>query len=129
MVVVREYDIILLYSFHGTVVHGSIACSIPTAQTSLCLHHNVDSEDGSVEHEPPRRMDNEMTYEMVQEQEKMIRLLHFQQNDTKAIHRTVGRDGLILGPRRKQQVSGMAHSPAASLSVPESTHRAQQSCE
>eukprot|EP00904_Undaria_pinnatifida_P004531 jgi/Undpi1/14079/HiC_scaffold_9.g03730.m1 len=75
-------------------------------QTSLCLHHNVDSEDGSVEHEPPRRMDNEMTYEMVQEQEEMIRLLHFQQNDTKAIHRTVGRDGLILGPRGKQQTQG-----------------------
>eukprot|EP00904_Undaria_pinnatifida_P002644 jgi/Undpi1/12380/HiC_scaffold_5.g02052.m1 len=75
--------------------------------TSLCLHHNVDSEDGSVEHEPPRRMDKEMTPEMVQQEEEMIRLLHFQQNDTKAIHRTVERDGLILGPRGKQQIRTM----------------------
>ena len=51
-------------------------------------------------------MNNEMTPEMVQHKEEMIRLLHFQQNDTKAIHRAVERDGLILGPRGKQQVSG-----------------------
>eukprot|EP00904_Undaria_pinnatifida_P012327 jgi/Undpi1/8224/HiC_scaffold_25.g10694.m1 len=78
-----------------------------TKKTSLCLHHNVDSEDGSVDHEPPRRMDNEMTPEMVQHKEEMIRLLHFQQNDTKAIHRAVERDGLILGPRGKQQIRAM----------------------
>eukprot|EP00904_Undaria_pinnatifida_P007816 jgi/Undpi1/4164/HiC_scaffold_16.g07531.m1 len=54
-------------------------------------------------------MDNEMTPETVQQEEKMIRLLLFQKNDTKAIHRTVERDGLILGPRGKQQVSGCKH--------------------
>eukprot|EP00904_Undaria_pinnatifida_P012885 jgi/Undpi1/8727/HiC_scaffold_25.g11191.m1 len=67
----------------------------------------VDSEDGGVEHEPPRRMANEMTPEMVQQEEEMIRLLHFQKNDTKAIHKTVERDGLILGPRGKQQIRTM----------------------
>ena len=51
-------------------------------------------------------MDNEMTQEMVQQQEEIVRLLHFQQSDTKAIHRTVERDGLIPVPRGKQQVSG-----------------------
>lgn len=51
-------------------------------------------------------MDKEMTHEMVQQQEGTIRLLHFQQNDTKAIHKTVERDGWILGPRGKQQVRG-----------------------
>ena len=59
-----------------------------------------------MEHEPQQRMDNEMTQEMVQQQEEIVRLLHFQQSDTNAIHRTVERDGLILGPRGKQQVIG-----------------------
>ena len=87
--------------------HGSVACSIRTAQTSLCLHHKVGSEDGSVEHERPREMANEMTHEMVQEQEELIRLMmYFQHNDTRAIHKTVERDGMVLGPRGKQQVSG-----------------------
>ena len=71
---------LVLSPIHSPFVadHGSIACSIPTAQASLCPHHNMDSENGSVEHEPPRRMDNEVTHEMVYEQEDMIRLLHVQ---------------------------------------------------
>ena len=76
------------------------------AQTSLCLYHNVGSEDDSVEHERPRGMANEMTHEMVQEQEELIRLMYFQHNDTRAIHKTVEREGMVLGPRGKQQVSG-----------------------
>lgn len=51
-------------------------------------------------------MANEMTHEMVQEQEELIRLMYFQHNDTRAIHKTVERDGMVLGPRGKQQVSG-----------------------
>eukprot|EP00904_Undaria_pinnatifida_P008627 jgi/Undpi1/4895/HiC_scaffold_19.g08247.m1 len=44
---------------------------------------------------------------MVQQEEEIIRLLHFQNNDTRAIHRSVERDGLILGPRGKQQIRTM----------------------
>lgn len=51
-------------------------------------------------------MANEMTHEMVQGQEELIRLMYFQRNTTKAIHKTVERDGMVLGPRGKQQVSG-----------------------
>lgn len=45
-----------------------------------------------------------MTPGMIQEQEETIRMLHFQQNDTKAIYRTIQRDGWRLGERGKQQV-------------------------
>eukprot|EP00904_Undaria_pinnatifida_P007815 jgi/Undpi1/4163/HiC_scaffold_16.g07530.m1 len=96
-----------------------------TKKTSLCLHHNVDSEDGRVEHEPPRKKDNAMTPEMVQQEDKMLRLLHFEKNDTKSIHRTVERYGLILGPRGKQQVNFSDAFPAAMAAIQRESSRSR----
>eukprot|EP00904_Undaria_pinnatifida_P013470 jgi/Undpi1/9253/HiC_scaffold_26.g11711.m1 len=48
-----------------------------------------------------------MTPDIVQQEEEVICLLHFQQNDAKAVHRTVERDKLIVGPRGKQQIRTM----------------------
>ncbi|CAB1106166.1 unnamed protein product [Ectocarpus sp. CCAP 1310/34] len=87
--------------------HGPVP-RIPTAQTSLCLHYYVSSEAGALEeHAPPRRLENEMPPEMIQEHEALIRMLHFQNNDTKAIYKTIQRDGWRLGARGKQQVRTM----------------------
>lgn len=56
-------------------------------------------------------MDNEMTPEMIEEQEETIRLLHFQKNETRAIHKTLQRDGWILGEKGKQKVSVEERDP------------------
>ncbi|CAN0441282.1 unnamed protein product, partial [Ectocarpus sp. 12 AP-2014] len=79
-----------------------------TKKTSLCLHHYVSSETGALEeHAPPRRLENEMPPEMIEEHEALIRMLHFQNNDTKAIYKTIQREGWRLGERGKQQVRTM----------------------
>ncbi|CAB1112238.1 unnamed protein product [Ectocarpus sp. CCAP 1310/34] len=84
-----------------------LARGLGLAQTSLCLHHYVDSTDGGVEHEPPNVFDNEMTDEMIEEQASTIRMLHFQKVDTKTIHKALQSGKRRLGERGKPKVRTM----------------------
>lgn len=77
------------------------------AQTSMHLHHYLGgSEASGVEHEPPRPLDSEMTDEEIEEQNELIRLLHFRRVGTREIHKALQTTEKRLGEKGKQMVSG-----------------------
>ncbi|CBJ33576.1 hypothetical protein Esi_0519_0001 [Ectocarpus siliculosus] len=71
-------------------------------KASLCLHHYVDP--GNIEHSPPQPGKNEMTDEGIEKRAGLIRLLHVQGLDAKAMHKALQDNGWRLGIEGKQKV-------------------------